>query len=91
MDMKAFKVYFLCIVCQLNGKVMHTPVKLLFAGTRFSALLKKVATPIKIACALLKIGVIAAKVAGVGCSMLPSPDISPFSIEKHTEMAEIFE
>jgi hypothetical protein len=88
-EMKACEVYFLCIVCQLTGKVMHKPVKLRFPGAKAMALLKKAAGPMKVAFALLKLGMVAAKVAGGGC--LPCPDSFPLSIDEIAEMGETFE
>jgi hypothetical protein len=82
-------VFYLCIVCQLTGKVMHTPIKLRFPGAKAIALLKKAAGPMKVAFALLKVGALAAKVVGGGC--VPCPVFCPLSIDELTEMGEIFE
>jgi hypothetical protein len=89
LEMKVCDVYFLCIVCQLTGKVMHAPIKLRFPGAKAIALLKKAAVPMKVAFALLKLGMVAAKVVGGGC--VPCPDSFPLSIDKLADLAETFE
>jgi hypothetical protein len=87
-EMKGCEVSFLCIVCQLTGKVMHTPIKLRFPGTKATALLRKAVLPMKVAFALLKVAVVAAKVVGVS---VPSSNSFPLSLEKIAEMADVFE
>jgi hypothetical protein len=86
---KAVEVYYLAVLCQLTGKVMHKPIKLRFPGTKATVLLKKVAGPMKVAFALLKLGMVAAKVATGG--ILPCPCWCPLSMDELTEMGEIFE
>jgi hypothetical protein len=82
-------IYFLLILCQLTGKVMHTPIKLRFPAAKAAAVLKDAAGPMKVAFALLKLGMVAAKVATGGC--LPFPFSCPISMDQLTEMSETFE
>jgi hypothetical protein len=49
-ESSAARVFYLCIVCQLTGKVMHKPIKLLFLGPKATAFLKEAAMPMKVAC-----------------------------------------
>jgi hypothetical protein len=86
---EACDVYFLCIACQLTGKVMHKPIELLFPGQNAAKILKQAAAPMKYAFALLKFGMVAAQVASGG--MLPCPPSFPLSIEQLNEMGEVLQ
>jgi hypothetical protein len=88
-ESKGVEVYFLCMVCQLTGRVMHEPIKLSFPGPKATAFLKKAATPMKIAFALLTLGIVVAKVATGG--VVPIPSSFPLSIEKIAEIGEMLD
>jgi hypothetical protein len=47
-EMKLCDVYFLCIVCQLTGRVMHSPVKLHIPSAKVRGFLKLAAGPMKV-------------------------------------------
>lgn len=72
-----FEFHFLCIVCQLTGRVKHKPVKLKIPSREFASFMRKAATPIKVACALLRLGMVAAKVASGGLVPIPLSILSP--------------
>jgi hypothetical protein len=86
---KAVEVYYLAVLCQLTGKVMHKPIKLRFPGPKATAFLKKAATPMKVAFALLTLGIVVAKVATGG--VVPIPSSFPLSIEKIAEIGEMLD
>jgi hypothetical protein len=89
LESKGVEVYFLCMVCQLTGRVMHKPIKLRFPGPKATAFLKKAATPMKVAFALLTLGIVVAKVATGG--VVPIPSSFPLSIEKIAEIGEMLD
>jgi hypothetical protein len=66
---------------------MHKPIKVRFLGEKATALLRKAAPAMKVALALLKIGVLAAKVVGIG---VPCPDKFDLA-DKIGELADVFE
>jgi hypothetical protein len=75
--MPGFEVHFLCIVCQLTGRVKHKPIELKIPSKEFADFMRKAATPIKIACALLRLGLVAAKVASGGLVPIPLAILNP--------------
>jgi hypothetical protein len=89
LESKGVNVYFLCMVCQLTGKVMHKPIKLHFPGPKATAFLKKAAKPMKVAFALLTLGIVLSKVATGGA--VPIPSSFPLSIEKIAEIGEMLD
>jgi hypothetical protein len=82
-ESKLWSVYYLYIVCQLTGRVMHKPIKLRIPGAKVAALLKKAATPIKVAFGLLKLGMAVANVSakGSGVGLVPFPSSLSLSID----------
>jgi hypothetical protein len=81
-----YDIFFLCIVCQLTGRVKHKPVELKIPSKKLTDFMRKAATPIKIACALLRLGLVVAKVAGAG--LVPIPDSILSSIETMGTMCD---
>jgi hypothetical protein len=47
-EMKIWDIYFLCIVCQLTGRVMHKPIKLRIPSAEARAFLKNSLGPMKV-------------------------------------------
>jgi hypothetical protein len=79
-------IFFLCIVCQLTGRIKHKPIELKIPSKKLTDFMRKAATPIKIACALLRLGLVVAKVAGAG--LVPIPDSILSSIENMGAMCD---
>jgi hypothetical protein len=69
--MPGYEIHFLCIVCQLTGRVKHKPIELKIPSKEFANFMRKAATPIKIACALLRLGILATKIASGGLVPIP--------------------
>jgi hypothetical protein len=79
-------IFFLCIVCQLTGRIKHKPIELKIPSKKLTDFMRKAATPIKIACALLRLGLVVAKVASAG--LVPIPDSILPSIESMGAMCD---
>jgi hypothetical protein len=89
LESKGVEVYFLCMLCQLTGRVMPKPIKLRFPGPKATTFLKKAATPMEVAFALLTLCIVVAKVATGG--VVPIPSSFPLSIEKIAEIGEMLD